>query len=336
MRPGRPVVQFLLLAGLAVADSAAGMQRCPDVADPPGAVCVAATHGLAYAGRQDDAELAAAALDVVAARFQQVFGRPPASGVLVLSSTFATEDGERFAQTHGLEFSQSWLSPGDKRAQVETAIRRAMPDAGPDRIEAIVSQVEARHVDTLRHELGHAQYRAAFWPHAQPDLAQYGTPAPDWLDEASAVLMEDEPGRAARERHFIDARRQSSPAIRPLAEFLAMAHPMTAARRAQLEAEAGTRTTSGIQVMVASGPDAPAMGMFYAQSLLFSDFLLDASGDPTILGTISTALADGVGFADWLADSGALHGLPADISTLQAAWDNWCETRDGAVVDPAG
>ncbi len=56
-------------------------------------------------------------------------------------------------------------------------MRRAMPDADADRIEGIVSQVETQHIDILRHELGHAQYRAAFWPHAQQSADEYGTPA---------------------------------------------------------------------------------------------------------------------------------------------------------------
>ena len=126
----------------------------------------------------------------------------------------------------------------------------------------------------------------------------------------------------------------------PLAESAMKDHPLTPMRDSNLMRLLAPQVQGKVglanRLVVASGPDAPAMGMFYAQSLLFSDFLLDASGDPTILGTISTALADGVGFADWLADSGALHDLPADIPTLQAAWDTWCETRDGAVVDSAG
>jgi hypothetical protein len=325
-----------MLAAALPAAFAADARTCPDVSEPPAAVCLAATHGLAYADSQDDARLAASALDTAAVQFGQVFGRDLPPGLLVLSSTFSAGDARQFARDQGLAFSQSWLSPADKRAQVETVMRRAMPDADAARIEGVLSQIAAQHVDTLRHELGHAQYHAAFWPDAPPSPDVYGTPAPDWLDEASAVLMEGSEGRAARERHFFEAWRQSSPAIRPLAEFLAMAHPVTAQQRALMQAQGGTQTASGVQVMMQRGPGGDASGMFYSQSLLFADFLIDASPDPHILGGISAAVAGGIDFADWLADSGAQHGLPLDVDGLQTAWDAWCEARATAASDRAG
>ncbi|MCD9096022.1 hypothetical protein LU699_03475 [Luteimonas fraxinea] len=339
MRNGREVLRGFLLSGLAAAIPAAfaaGAPACPDAPEPPAAVCLAAAHGLAYADTQDDARLAATALDAAAIQFGQVFGRSLPPGLLVLSSTVSGDDAERFAQTHDLGFAQSWLSPADKRAQIEIVIRRATPDADAARIETILSQVEAQHVDLLRHELGHAQYRAAFWPDATPSPDAYGTPAPDWLDEASAVLMEGSTGRASRQRHFLEAWRQSSPAIRPLAEFLTMAHPVTAQKRALMQAQGGTQSASGVQVMTMRGPDAEAGGMFYSQSLLFADFLIDASSDPHILATISAAVASGVEFTDWLAATGAQHGLPTDLADLQEAWNAWCDARDTAASDPAG
>lgn len=339
MREGRRGLRSVLLSGLALAMPAAfaaGAPVCPDVAEPPAAVCLVAAHGLAYADTRDDARLAAAALDTATAHFAETFGRSLPPGLLVLSATFSGDEAWRFAQAHGLGFAQSWLSPADKRAQVETVMRRATPDLDAARIENVLSQVTAQHVDTLRHELGHAQYRAAFWPDAASSPDVYGTPAPDWLDEASAVSMEGSPGRTSRERQFIEAWRQRSPAIRPLAEFLTMAHPVTAQRRASLQAQGGTQTASGVQVMTMRGPDADASAMFYAQSLLFADFLIDASPDPHVLGTISAALADGVDFGDWLADHGARHGLPTDVTALQLAWDSWCDARATAASGSAG
>lgn len=165
MRYGDAIARCVMSAGLATsipAAVAAGAQDCPTVANVPAGVCVATTHGLAYAATQDDARLAATALDDAAVQFENVFGRALPRGLLVLSSTFSGDDAERFAQTHSLGFSQSWLSPADKRAQVETVMRRAMPDADETRIEGVLAQIEAQHVDMLRHELGHAQYRAAF------------------------------------------------------------------------------------------------------------------------------------------------------------------------------
>lgn len=328
------VVSFVAAcAAVAPGAYATDVPGCPSVANPPAAVCLPASHGLAYAETEDDARTAAAALDAAAVQFGRIFGRSVSPGLLVLSSTFGGEEAERFAHAHDLGFAQSWLSPADKRAQVEAVIRRATPDADATRIDAILSQIEAQHVDMLRHELGHAQYRAAFWPDATPSADAYGTPAPDWLDEASAVLMEGGPGRVSRERHFKEAWGHSSPAIRPLSEFLTMAHPVTAQQRALMQAQGGSQATSGVQVMTMRGPDADAAGMFYSQSLLFAEFLMNASPEPHILGTISTAAANGVDFTRWLADSGAQHGLPTDVSALQAAWDDWCDARSTAAPD---
>lgn len=338
MRNGRAFFRGVVLAGLAAAISsafAADAPACPDVAEPPASVCLPTAHGLAYADTHDDARLAATALDAAAVQFGQIFGRRLPPGLLVLSATFSRDDAHRFARTHGLGFAQSWLSPADKRAQFETVMRRAMPEADAARIERTLSQIGAQHVDMLRHELGHAQYHAAFWPEASPSPDAYGTPAPDWLDEASAVLMEDSAGRAARERHFFEAWRQSSPAIRPLAEFLTMAHPVTAQQRALMQAQGGAQTASGVQVMTMRGADAGPAGMFYSQSLLFAEFLIDASPERHILGTISAAAARGVDFTDWLAVSGAQHGLPTDVGALQTAWEIWCEARSTAATDSA-
>ncbi|MEN5115965.1 hypothetical protein ABE488_01320 [Luteimonas sp. TWI662] len=184
-------------------------------------------------------------------------------------------------------------------------------------------------------ELGHAQYRAAYWPDAEPVDGQYGTPAPDWLDEAAAVRMEGQAARAQYERSFFAALRTASPAILPLAQFLTQTHPVVAQRQALMQSSR-VQTQSGIQVMTMSGDGALSASLFYAQSMLFADFLEQTSRKPHILGTISEAIAGGVDFESWLADTGAAHGLPSDIAALQTAWDTWCTTHPGGAHAPAG
>src|SRR5690606_25469185 len=177
-----------VVAGLAAAIPgalAAGEASCPDIGVPRAAVCGAGAHALASPHARDASPLPAAALDSAVVQFEHVFGRRLTPGLLGLSSTFSGDDAQRFAKAHGLEFAQSWLSPADKRAQIEAVMRRATPDADAARIDSVASRIEAQHLDTLRHELGHAQYRAAFWPDAARSPDTYGTPAPDWLDEAS-------------------------------------------------------------------------------------------------------------------------------------------------------
>ncbi|KLI99098.1 hypothetical protein WQ56_13195 [Luteimonas sp. FCS-9] len=292
-------------------------------------------QGLAYADTEADAQMAAEAIQSAATQFSSAFGRALAPGMLVLSATFDDEQAQRFARDHNLGFWQVWLSPADKRAQVETVMRRANPNPDADRVAQVLGHLQAQHLNTLRHELGHAQYRAAYWPDAESVDGQYGTPAPDWLEEAAAVRMEGDAARAQYERNFFAALRTESPAVLPLAQFLAHTHPVVAQRQALMQSS-GVQTPSGIQVMTMSGDGARAASLFYSQSMLFADFLDQTSIQPHILGAISDAIAAGADFESWLADTGAVYGLPGDIAALQTAWDAWCTARAGGAHEAAG
>lgn len=338
MRHGHTCARLFAASALALiapATFAADMPICPEVVAPPAPVCLATAHGLAYADTQADAQMAAEAIEGAVTQFIAAFGRALPPGMLVLSSTFEGDQATRFARDHSLGFWQVWLSPADKRAQVEAVMRRTDPNPDANRVAKVLGHLQAQHLNTLRHELGHAQYRAAYWPNAESVDGQYGTPAPDWLDEAAAVRMEGEAARTQYEHSFFAALRTASPAILPLAQFLAQTHPVVAQRQALMQSS-GVQTQSGIQVMTMSGDGALAAGLFYAQSMLFADFLEQTSRQPHILGTISEAIAAGADFESWLADTGAAHGLPSDIAALQTAWDAWCTAHPGGAHAPAG
>lgn len=321
----------ILMGGLIAAmPAAADTTACSAVSDAPALTCRTTAHGWAYADRDEDAQQAASALESAAATFEQYFSRKAPAGALVLSTTFDRAAADRFSETHGLGYALSWLPPEAKRAKVEQMMRRAMPDADEDKIQRTLDQLDRHHEDTLRHELGHALYGAAFWPNVETAPAErYGSPAPDWLDESAALLMEGAGLRQQRESAFLDALRQQSRHIAPLEDFIAMDHPLTAQTKDRLMAQGGQQTQSGIQVMVmaSTGDDAARFAVFYGQSLAFADFLIDTSQDPRILGTISTAVAEGADFNDWLADAGPRHGLPGALPALQSAWDAWYQDR---------
>src|SRR5690606_38227726 len=65
---------------------------------------------------------------------------------------------------------------------------------------------------------------------------------------------------------------------------------------------------------------------FYGQALLTGMFLIEVSGDPRILAPISSAIAGGSSFSDWLAEAGPRHGLPDNLAALQTAWETWSGT----------
>lgn len=63
--------------------------------------------------------------------------------------------------------------------------------------------------------------------------------------------------------------------------------------------------------------------MFYAQLRGLLDFLVERSGDPRVLDPIVRALKGGATMENWLARSGAVHGLAEDVEALEREFRNW-------------
>ncbi|MGY0632586.1 hypothetical protein [Luteimonas sp. A478] len=329
---------FLVTASAFALPSLATMRDCPTHADPPATVCRAAVHGWAYAPDEASAARAAEALDAAASDFQRHLGRIPPRGALVLSKSFDQEASTRFSEEFGLGYVQVWLDAAVQRAMLERTLRQAMPDIDDAKLEAVLdTQGGEGHANTLRHELGHSMFAATFWPQDQAAPEErYGSPAPDWLDEAAAMLMEADLYRGRHEAAFLEVLRTTPEHISPVSEFVQMEHPMTADARAALLAGGGQESDSGVQVMASSGPDSTRVTRFYGQSIMFANFLIESSRDTGILGPISAALAEGSTFAGWLENSGPQHGLPASIERLETAWDAWCQRRLAQVGTAAG
>lgn len=307
-----------LLAASVQAD--AGGPACPDVAHPPAPVCVASPSGLAYADTGEEAEHAARAQAGAAGRFAAYFGEAPA-GVLVLSSSLDPLAAQEFAKAHGLAYAQVWLPGRELQAMAARALRKAGADRA--RVRRAAAAMADQHGNTLRHELGHAMYAATFWPDAaEAPEPRYGSPAPDWLDEAAAILMEPVESQGQRAGEFLNVMRLAPGSIPPLAEFLDMEHPIRTPALAR-ELARGEKSDSGVQMMISADTTVPGAAVFYGQSLLAGMFLMETSGNPRILAPISSAIAAGTPFPDWLAENGPSHGLPAELAALEAAWEKW-------------
>lgn len=320
---------LLITVSACALPSLAAVPDCPTRADPPAPVCRAAVHGWAYAPDEPGAIRAAEALDAAASDFQRHLGRIPPRGALVLSASFDEEAAARFSEEHGLGYVQVWLDPGVKRELLEKTLRQAMPDLDEATLAAALgTQAEDGYDNTLRHELGHAMFAATFWPRDQaaPD-ERYGSPAPDWLDEAAAILMEADIHSEKHEAGFLDLLQTTPEQVPALSRFLELEHPMTAQARATLLARGGQESDSGVQVMTSSGSDSTRVTRFYGQSIMFADFLIESSADTGILGSISAALAEGRMFVDWLESSGPQRGLPASLEGLEAEWEAWLDKK---------
>ncbi len=315
------MMALLAMSGVATADDL----QCLDVETPPAPVCVSTPYGLAYADTEEEARRAAAALGDAAQKYALHFGRSP-SGTLVLSTDLDPLVARDQARAHGLDYAQVWLPIRAKRAMTERAMRQAK--VGRTAITRALAGVAEQEAVTLRHELGHAMYAAMYWPDAAGSSLQpgYGTPAPDWLDEAVAILMEPPEAQARHLESFIAAAKQRPRTIPGLDDFLRAEHPVRSAALANALSR-GPKSGSGVQMMVADPGAFPALDSFYGQSLLVALFLAETSGDPRILVPISAAITGGDTFDQWLASNGEAHRLPGDLPALQALWDGWLKSQ---------
>jgi hypothetical protein len=266
-------------------------------------------------------------------RFRDRFGRAPARYAVfrfddpaVPAAAVPTLRGLGFRAVLALP------SPALKERQMAEVLSRFAP-AGVGlrppqmvRREAPAGRGEPQGDNHIAHELGHFWYGEAFWGGGAASAGpRYGSPAPDWLDEAAAMLMENEAGTQAYHQIFADGR--SSDAARAarippevtLAELTSMTHP------ALVNLPKPGAQNGGGPISVIGRPS-----LFYPQVRVFVDYLAERSGDPRIVATISEGLRGGTTFEAWLGSNGAKHRLPASVAVMQADWNAWLDRRFGA------
>ena len=304
---------------------------CPPISELPALACEATANGWFYAATPEAATGAAQAGKLAADRFLLHFGQAAPVGASVISSEFPKVQQKQFAELHSLPYVKVWVPVDAAATLLEQSLRKLKPDLADDKVKAMVQRtMESGSLgrDELSHEIGHALYNTAFWSQAQEDMSQYGTSAPDWLEEAAAILMEPDSMLGDRRNQFRNLQQQNSPLIHPLAEFLGSTHPVTSGTRiAQLSAQHGGQTNSGAMMAGISGQAAQAVMAFYLQSLAVADFMIERSGQQDVLGDISRALANGMTFEQWLAKEGAQHQLGSNMSELESNWTEWLETQ---------
>lgn len=186
-------------------------------------------------------------------------------------------------------------------------------------VAKLPAELDARAGGLVPHELGHLWLIHGYWPAATSggNEKHYGSPAPDWLDELAAVMMEDDALTAQRRAHLKTAMAGSNPKVMkpwPLAEFLAMAHP---------NAKEGPVPADGISV---SGPS-PSGLTFYAQARGFADFLIAQSRDEKIFDAIAQAFARKETLDAWLVNEGQRRNLGTSVAELESRWAAWLKAH---------
>jgi hypothetical protein len=330
----------------------------------PDASCVANAYGVAVAPSATDASTLLAAAEPGRIEFERAFALSAARYAIILAGA----DGiaattEAAVQKAGFGATLVWLSPEAKIAQAEASVRRIVDErlkaAGmgdQEREVAVASAVaQARQqlasrnsaIDTtaVPHELGHKWFARAFWPKA-PEIVedQYGGPGPDWLDELAAVILEPAESKASRRaeywRRYTAAKTNAADsgpgAFLDIQSFLTARHPMTAVA-AEIGRSHAAAGTTGFRIITGTEATATAADSvsFYLKSLMLSDYLVDRSSNPAIVGVIARALASGRSFEAWLAHDGAAHGLPQSQSALAADVLQWlARNAPQAVTSP--
>jgi hypothetical protein len=159
--------------------------------------------------------------------------------------------------------------------------------------------------DVLPHEAMHAMVAAHFFAAGDDLSAAYGTPLPDWFEEAVAIWAEPESQRGLR----LAQARNLPPELRVLSGILATPHP-AADNPALLAARDGAALPRWDR----------ALWAFYPQAIAVLRFVHDAGGAAAVQVLAARLLAGHASDATVLA---GLPGMPAEAAEVILAWERW-------------
>lgn len=345
------VLVATLAAGLFVTTKTEALCALPAVRDLP---CVSTPHGAVVGANRAEGAKLAQALTAAEARFAIRLGRQPpryallvgkapdpvvaaltAAGASTLLPWAPEEEQIRAMRISFLtalmrrpEMKDGVRATGLTEADIPMGVDEFWDELGISLEPDIPASIVAAH------ELGHEWFEAAF-PFSQDATAgdRYGTPGPDWLDEASALSVEDEAASETRRAEFRKAWKGDGPAPDPLGVFLTRTHPSMTEATGSARTELGTVTLpDGAKVTSSAGitlRDGQASDIYYPQARVFSDFLISRSGDPGVLGAIAAAITQDPNFEAWLADSAPGRKLGGSIRGLESSWHSWLEKEYG-------
>lgn len=313
---------------------------------PPTQMCEEAPGGIVIAATTPRAlklvELAAQGEE----RFQRRFGRAvPRYSVIEMDDGKIDKNLDASLKRAGFVWRLPWLSEDAMGNGLKASITRAVTSKAQtmnldaDHTAAMVrsalaqasasvdpAALRAKQAGALPHELGHGWFIHAFWPNAAAANGHYGGPAPDWMDETAAILMEDDAFAKRRREQFETIYRATDAAAKAklvdLTSFLSDGHPAMPA----LNLPASAR---GVQVLTGeeAAQVASAAGGFYLQARMFADYVLDRSGDPAAFRSAAESFARGDTTAQWLARSGRKLRVPQTMLALQQDWERWLASR---------
>jgi hypothetical protein len=307
--------------------------RCP--APPPALAaqtCTATQHATVYASDPERAAQAAALVDAPAEPFLRHFGQALPAGVIYEPATAeAQADVDAALRGSGARWVLTLPPGGELAAEIGQQLRTALKDRSEAELAEALQQVQQQLGPAasagalprgLRYRVVHAALAARYWPDVAVKPDSYGTPAPDWLDEAVLTLF-DPPETAVQRRALLAAAPDHDLALAPLQARQHPDQPML-----------GVDRGGGVRILRVDAADPAAMAraealqdaaLRQAQAASLAAYLVEQS--PRAFGTLYVALARGEDFATWLRGQGAKHGLPEELAALERAWQAWQQAR---------
>ncbi|WP_159709283.1 hypothetical protein [Sphingomonas sp. AX6] len=363
------MLMLIAASATAMQDGDRGCAKIEPIAAEVGQ-CADTPYGVVLAATADRAAALAAIAAQGEVRFARHFDRtPPLYALIEGDGAFDSAIGDALAAA-GYVWRFPWLSAKAQSDGMAASVRRAVEarakaegattQATEAMVTAALAQQQARQTPeaidrrergVVPHELGHGWYMRGWWPEP-PKVAgatrQYGGPGPDWMDELAAVLMEDDVLTAERRSGFASRLEQGGSErerLLDLKKFLTTDHPMAGqsfTMPATVRSPRGTTPQAGAPVRISrvgvvSGDEARSLAasglLFYLQSRLFADYLIERAGPSRAFVTAAETFASGGTTADWLARHGASLGIATDIDTLDADWREWVAPRSVSPTD---
>jgi hypothetical protein len=264
----------------------------PGTPDTPGAQCDVATEsGMPPA--EGDETRARSACQIARARFAELFG-DPVPGVRVI---LWEEAHYRMGLLRG-EAAIFWPSS------------QALAPRTDDRTAA-EEHVASQWREVLPHEISHLLLAVRFFRDAPASrVGEYGTPLPDWLDEAVAIWAEPTESRQRR----IEQARELPPEYLDLRAILVTPHPATGQSAAYIARDGTAR------------PADFTLWAFYPQAIAVLAFIYEHGGTAATTELVRRLTSDPAEPAGprVLAE---LPGLPVDVAGIETAWSEWLENR---------
>lgn len=219
------------------------------------------------------------------------------------------------------------------RADRERLLRRMV-----DNFDETVSEdgaPSALEGGTIQHELAHQWFIQYFDEGARADplgsvsTKRYGSKAPDWLDEAAAILVENAFLDDNRRKALAKIMRSPAPELLPtLAEFTALPHPARPDSKDAYEpSESNISITVNINTRTQQANVQRDTSWFYTMTRALIDFLIEKTGDDMVIRAISDEVRRGGDLFSWLEKSPYRSALGGDRNGAEKLWAEWLDSK---------